>query len=128
MKAIKFQPTTKIQDLRDLLSNAINESIALDNIKESDIISKGKTFSNDGSEDLVIAIEIPNIYPSDSREHLKKNTENFDRIVKDFTSFLIGEIPASYPLLLFSPDEQETLLVNLSDYHIHIYYHYTGQY
>ena len=127
MQTIKTNTNSK--SIKDLLTNAINESVAMDNFKESDLVlCKGETFPNDESEDLVTTIEIPNIYPSDSREHHKKNTENFDRIVRDFISFLIGETHASYPLLLFSPDEQETLLINLSDYHLHLYYHNNGQY
>lgn len=127
MKTIKT--TTNTKSLKDLLTNAVNESVAMDNFKESDLVfCKGETFSNDESEDLVTTIEIPNIYPSDSKEHIEKNSANFSRITRDFTSFLIGETPASYPLLLISEDEQETLLINLSDYHIHIYYHNNGQY
>lgn len=129
MKTIKFQPTTNTQSLKDLLTHAINESIAMDNLKKSDFIfSKGVTFQDDESEDLVTTIEIPNIYPTDTVEHIEKNSANFSRIVGDFISFIIGETPASYPLLLISEDEQETLLINLSDYHIHLYYHNNGQY
>lgn len=127
MKTIKT--TTNTQSLKDLLTHAINESIAMDNLKKSDFIfSKGVTFQDDESEDLVTTIEIPNIYPSDTVEHIEKNSANFSRIIGDFISFLIGETPASYPLLLISEDEQETLLINLSDYHIHLYYHNNGQY
>ena len=129
MKTIKFQPTTNTQSLKDLLTHAINESIAMDNFKESDLVfCKGETFQDDESEDLVTTIEIPNIYPTDTVEHIEKNSDNFSRIIGDFISFLIGETPASYPLLLISEDEQETLLINLSDYHIHLYYHNNGQY
>lgn len=129
MQTIKFQPQPNTQSLKDLLSHAINESIAMDNLKKSDFIfCKGETFSNDESGDLVTTIEIPNIYPSDSREHIENNSANFSRIIEDFTSFLIGETPADFPLLLISEDEQETLLINLSDFHIHIYYHHNGQY
>lgn len=127
MKTIKT--TTNTQSLKDLLTHAINESIAMDNLKKSDFIfSKGVTFQYDESEDLVTTVEIPNIYPSDTVEHIEKNSDNFSRIIGDFISFLIGETPASYPLLLISEDEQETLLINLSDYHIHLYYHNNGQY
>ena len=127
MQTIKTNPNYK--SIKDLLTNAINESVAMDNFKESDLVlCKGETFSNDESEDLVTTIEIPNIYPTDTVEHIEKNSENFSRIIGDFISFLIGEIPASYPLLLISEDEQETLLINLSDYHLHIYYHNNGQY
>lgn len=127
MQTIKT--TTNTQSIKDLLTHAINESIAMDNFKESDFIfSKGETFQDDESEDLVTTIEIPNIYPTDTVEHIEKNSANFSRIVGDFISFIIGETPASYPLLLISEDEQETLLINLSDYHIHLYYHNNGQY
>ena len=129
MKTIKFQPTTNTQSLKDLLTHAINESIAMDNLKKSDFIfSKGVTFQDDESEDLVTTIEIPNIYPSDTVEHIEKNSENFSRIIGDFIFFLIGKTHASYPLLLISEDEQETLLINLSDNYLHIYYHNNGQY
>ena len=128
MQTIKFQPTPNTKSLKDLLTHAINESIAMDNIKESDIFSQGKSFSEDDSEDLVTTIEIPNIYPSDSREHIEMNSANFSRIVNDFIYFLIGDTHANLPLLLISEDEQETLLINLSDYYIHIYYHHNGQY
>lgn len=126
MQTIKTNPNTSI---KDLLIHAINESVAMDNFKESDLVfCKGETFSNDESEDLVTTIEIPNIYPSDSKEHIEKNSANFSRIIGDLISFLIGETPADFPLLLISEDEQETLLINLSDYHLHIYYHNNGQY
>ena len=128
MQTIKFQPTPNTKSLKDLLTHAINESIAMDNIKESDIFSQGKSFSEDDSEDLVTTIEIPNIYPSDSREHIEMNSANFSRIVNDFIYFLIGDTHADLPLLLLSEDEQETLLINLSDFYIHIYYHNNGQY
>ena len=128
MQTIKFQPTPNTQSLKDLLTHAINESIAMDNIKGSDIFSQGKSFSEDDSEDLVTTIEIPNIYPSDSREHIEMNSDNFSKIVNDFIYFLIGDTHANLPLLLISEDEEETLLINLSDYYIHIYYHHNGQY
>ena len=128
MQTIKFQPTPNTKSLKDLLTHAINESLAMDNIKESDIFSQGKSFSEDDSEDLVTTIEIPNIYPSDSREHIEMNSANFSRIVNDFIYFIIGDTHADLPLLLISEDEQETLLINLSDYYIHIYYHNNGQY
>ena len=128
MQTIKFQPTPNTKSLKDLLTHAINESIAMDNIKESDIFSQGKSFSEDDSEDLVTTIEIPNIYPSDSREHIEMNSANFSRVVNDFIYFLIGDTHADLPLLLLSEDEQETLLINLSDFYIHIYYHNNGQY
>ena len=58
-----------------------------------------------------------------------RNSDNMPRKNTFWTaSFLIGETPASYPLLLISEEEQETLLINPSDYHIHIYYHNNGQY
>lgn len=129
MQTIKFQPQPNTPSLKDLLSHAINESIAMDNLKKSDFIfCKGVTFQDDESEDLVTTIEIPNIYPSDSREHIENNSANFSRIVNDFIYFLIGDTHADLPLLLISGDEQETLLINLSDFHIHIYYHHNGQY
>lgn len=129
MQTIKFQPTQNTQSLKDPLTHAINESIAMDNIKESDFtFCKGKFFSEDDSEDLVTTIEIPNIYPSDSREHIELNSAHFSKIVNDFIYFLIGDTHANLPLLLISEDEQETLLINLSDYYIHIYYHHNGQY
>lgn len=127
MQTIKTNTNSK--SIKDLLTNAINESVAMDNFKESDLVlCKGETFSNDESEDLVTTLEIPNIYPSDTIEHLEKNSENFSRIIGDFIFFLIGKTHASYPLLIISEDEQETLLINLSDCHLHIYYHNNGQY
>ena len=128
MQTIKFQPTPNTPSLKDLLTHAINESIAMDNIKESDIHSQREFLEEDDSEDLVTTIEIPNIYPSDSREHVEMNSANFSRIVNDFIYFLIGDTHANLPLLLISEDEEETLLINLSDYYIHIYYHHNGQY
>ena len=128
MQTIKFQPTPNTKSIKDLLTHAINESIAMDNIKESDIFSQGKSFSEDDSEDLVTTIEIPNIYPSDSREHIELNSAHFSKVVNDFIYFLIGDTHANLPLLLISEDEQETLLINLSDNHLHIYYHNNGQY
>ena len=128
MQTIKFQPTPNTKSLKDLLTHAINESIAMDNIKESNISSQGKSFSEDDSEDLVTTIEIPNIYPSDSREHIEMNSDNFSRVVNDFIYFLIGDTHANLPLLLISEDEQETLLINLSDSALHLYYHNNGQY
>lgn len=128
MQTIKFQPTPNTKSLKDLLTHAINESIAMDNIKESDIHSQREFLEEDDSEDLVTTIEIPNIYPSDSREHIEMNSDNFSRVVNDFIYFLIGDTHANLPLLLISEDEEETLLINLSDYYIHIYYHNNGQY
>ena len=128
MQTIKFQPTPNTKSLKDLLTHAINESIAMDNIKESDIHSQREFLEEDDSEDLITTIEIPNIYPSDSREHIEMNSDNFSRIVNDFIYFLIEDTHANLPLLLITEDEEETLLINLSDYYIHIYYHHNGQY
>lgn len=128
MQTIKFQPTPNTKSLKDLLTHAINESIAMDNIQESDIHSQREFLEEDDSEDLITTIEIPNIYPSDSREHIEMNSDNFSRIVNDFIYFLIGDTHANLPLLLISEDEEDTLLINLSDYYIHIYYHNNGQY
>ena len=129
MQTIKIQTRPNFKSILDLLTRAIYESIDMDNIKESDIIfCKGKSFSEDESEDRVMTIEIQNIYPTDTVEHIEKNSDNFSRIVSDFISFIIGETPASYPLLIISEDEQETLLINLSDSALHLYYHNNGQY
>lgn len=128
MQTIKIQ-TTNSKSILDLLTHAIHESIAMDNIKESDIIfCKGKSFSEDESEDRVMTIEIQDIYPTDTVEHIEKNNANLSRIISDFLSFIIGETNAEFPLLILSEDEQESILINLSDYHIHIYYHNNGQY
>ena len=128
MQTIKFQPTPNTKSLKDLLTHAISESIVMDNIKESDIHSQREFLEEDDSQSNLVSIEIPNIYPSDSREHIEMNSANFSRIVNDFIYFLIGDTHADLPLLLISEDEQETLLINLSDLYIHIYYHNNGQY
>lgn len=126
MKHLTLPPTTS---LRDLLTDAINGSLAMDNIKAEDIISKMETIKEDDSISHMVIIKIPNIYPSDSVEHVEKNSDNFDRIVSDFISFLTGKSEyESLPLLLLSYDEQESILINISDYGIHIYYNNNGQY
>ncbi len=128
MQTIKFQPTPNTQNLEDLLSQAVTESIAMDNIQPRDIFYKEETLDEDESTSNMVTIKIPNLYPSDTIEHIEKNSDNFSRVVTDFTSFLIGETPADFPLLLISEDEQETLLINLSDSAIHLYYHNNGPY
>lgn len=128
MQTIKFQPTPNTKSLKDLLTHAINESIAMDNIKESDIFSQKESLEEDDSQSNMIAIEILDIYPSDSKEHIEMNSDNFSRVVNDFIYFLIGDTHANLPLLFITEDEEETLLINLSDYYIHIYYHNNGQY
>ena len=128
MKHITFPPTTY---LRDLLIHAINESIAMDNIQATDFnFNKAKTFE-DESEDLVTVINIQNPYPSDSVEHIEKNSDNFDRVISDFISFLTGESESeseTFPLLITNGEGQETLLINISDNYIHIHYINNGQY
>lgn len=126
MKHLTLPPTTS---LRDLLTDAVNGSLAMDNIKAEDIISKMETIKEDDSISHMVIIKIPNIYPLDSVEHVEKNSDNFDRIVSDFISFLTGKSePESFPLLLTSYDEQESILINISDFGIHIYYNNNGQY
>lgn len=126
MKHLTLPPTTS---LRDLLTDAVNGSLAMDNIKAEDIISKMETIKEDDSISHMVIIKIPNIYPLDSVEHVEKNSDNFDRIVSDFISFLTGKSESeSSPLLLLSYDEQESILINISDYGIHIYYNNNGQY
>ena len=128
MKHITLPPTTYI---RDLLTHAINESLVMDNIQATDFdFNKAKTFE-DESEDLVTVINIQNPYPSDSVEHIEKNSDNFDRVVSDFISFLTGESESkseTFPLLITNGEGQETLLINISDNYIHIYYNNNGQY
>ena len=128
MKHITFPPTTY---LRDLLIHAINESIAMDNIQATDFnFNKAKTFE-DESEDLVTVINIQNPYPSDSVEHIEKNSDNFDRVISDFISFLTGESESeseTFPLLITNGEGQETLLINISDNYSHIHYINNGQY
>ena len=128
MKTINFTPTTS---LLQILANAINESIAMDNIKESDLIYSERNKYPDESVNLVHVINIPNIYPSDSIEHIEKNGQNFDRVISDFIEFLMGrELPLSesFPLLIHNGEGQESILINISDDNIHIYYHENGQY
>ena len=128
MKTIEKSPTTP---LLQILANAINESISMDNIKESDLIYSERNKYPDESVNLVHVINIPNIYPSDSIEHLNKNGQNFDRVISDFTEFLIGrELPLSesFPLLIHNGEGQESILINISDDNLHIYYHENGQY
>lgn len=126
MKHLTLPPTTS---LRDLLTDAVNGSLAMDNIKAEDIISKMETIKEDDSISHMVIIKIPNIYPLDSVEHVEKNSDNFDRIVSDFISFLTGKSESeSSPLLLLSYDEQESILINISDCGIHIYYNNNGQY
>lgn len=117
--------------LRDLLIHAINESLAMDNIQATDFdFNKAKTFE-DESEDLVTVINIQNPYPSDSVEHIEKNSENFDRVISDFISFINPEAEDSsdlFPYLITNGEGQETLLINISDNYIHIHYNNNGQY
>lgn len=128
MKTIKFQPTPNTQNLEDLLSQVVNELLAMDDIQPRDILHKEETLDEDESTSNMVTIKIPNLYPSDTIEHIEKNNANLSRITGDFLSFLIGETFADFPLLLISEDEQETLLINLSDSAIHLYYHNNGQY
>lgn len=126
MKHLTLPPTTS---LRDLLTDAINGSLAMDNIQAEDIISKMETIKEDESISHMVIIKIPNIYPSDSVEHVEKNSDNFDRIVSDFISFLTGKSESeSFPLLITNGEGQESILINISDYCIHIYYNNNGQY
>ena len=122
MKHLTLPPTTS---LMDLLSYAIDESIAMDNIKESDLIAKTETPKEDDSISHMVIIKIPNIYPSDSVEHVEKNSDNFSRVISDFISFLTGESESeseTFPLLITNGEGQESILINISDYCIHIYY------
>ena len=128
MKHLTLPPTTS---LLQILANAINESIAMDNIKESDLIYSERNKYPDESVNLVHVINIPNIYPSDSVEHVEKNSDNFDRVIDDFISFINPEAKASsdlFPLLITNGEGQESILINISDDNIHIYYHENGQY
>ena len=130
MQTIKFQPQPNTQNLEDLLSHAINESIAMDDIQPRDIFYKEETLDEDESTSNMVTIKIPDIYPTDTVEHIDKNTDNNERVIGDFLSFLTEETiySNSFPLLFISEDEQETLLINLSDSALHIYYHNNGQY
>lgn len=128
MKTIEKSKTTP---LLGILTDAINESIAMDNIKETDFITSQKVKYLDESVNIVTVINIPNIYPSDSVEHIEKNSSNFDRIVSDFTEFLIGPdflLSETFPLLIHNGEGQESILINISDDNLHIYYHENGQY
>ena len=128
MKTIEKSKTTS---LLGILTDAINESIAMDNIKELDFITSQKVKYPDESVNIVTVINIPNIYPTDSIAHIEKNSSNFDRIISDFTEFLIGSdfiLSESFPLLIHNGEGQESILINISDDNIHIYYHENGQY
>lgn len=128
MKHLTLPPTTS---LMDLLSYAIDESIAMGNIKEQDLIAKTETPKEDESISHMVIIKIPNIYPSDSVEHVEKNSDNFSRVISDFISFLTGESDSdseTFPLLITNGEGQESILINISDYCIHIYYNNNGQY
>lgn len=128
MKTIKFQPTPNTQNLEDLLSQVVNELLAMDDIQPSNIFHKEETLDEDESTSNMVTIKIPDLYPSDTIEHIEENSDNFSRVNGDFLTFIIGESPIDYPLLFISEDEQETLLINLSDSALHIYYHNNGQY
>lgn len=130
MKTIKFPPTPNTKSLEDLLSQAVTELLAMDDIQPRDIFYKEETLDEDESTSNMVTIKIPDIYPTDTVEHIDKNTDNNERVVGDFLSFLTEETiySNSFPLLFISEDEQETLLINLSDSAIHIYYHNNGQY
>ena len=130
MQTIKFQPQPNTQNLEDLLSQAVTELLAMDDIQPRDIFYKEETLDEDESTSNMVTIKIPDIYPTDTVEHIDKNTDNNERVIGDFLSFLTEETiySNSFPLLFISEDEQETLLINLSDSAIHIYYHNNGQY
>ena len=103
----------------------------MDNIKEQDLIAKTETPKEDESISHMVIIKIPNIYPSDSVEHVEKNSDNFSRIISDFISFLTGKSESeseSFPLLITNDEGQESILINISDYCIHLYYNNNGQY
>ena len=128
MKTIEKSKTTS---LLQILANAINESIAMDNIKESDLIYSERNKYLDESVNLVHVINIPKIYPSDSVEYIEKNSDNFDRIIDNFIEFLIGReliLSETFPLLIRNGEGQESILINISDDNLHIYYHENGQY
>lgn len=128
MKTIEKSKTTS---LLGILTDAINESIAMDNIKESDFITSQKVKYPDESVNIVTVINIPNIYLSDSVEHIEKNSSNFDRVIGNFIKFLIGRellLSESFPLLIHNGEGQESILINISDNNLHIYYHENGQY
>ena len=128
MKTIEKSKTTS---LLGILTDAINESIAMGNIKETDFITSQKVKYLDESVNIVTVINIPNIYPSDSVEHIEKNSSNFDQIISDFIEFLIGSdflLSESFPLLIHNGEGQESILINISDDNLHIYYHENGQY
>ena len=128
MQTIKFQPTPNTKSLKDLLTHAINESLAMDNIKESNFTPQEESLDEDDSQSNMVSIEIPNIYPSDSREHIEMNSANFSRVVNDFIYFIIGDTHADLPLLIHNGEGQESILINISDDNLHIYYHENGQY
>lgn len=145
MKNLTFIPTSTLS-LEDLLMQTVNEALASDLIKTQDIILHNKVTFQDESTDLTLVITIPGIYPPDSVEHIEKNSTNFDSVIRDFIDILIdalknnGKLDLKDNLILLSEDfpilitgkesdaALESLLINISDDSIHIYYHNNGQY
>lgn len=150
MKNLKFISTSG-SSLEDLLMQTVNEALASDLIKTQDIILHNKVTFPDESTDLTLVITIPNIYSMDSVEHIEKNSSNFDSVIRDFIDILIqatkdngklnlpeGPILLSedFPILIKGIPYQgkefetplESLLINISDDSIHIYYNHSGQY
>lgn len=145
MKNLTFIPTSTLS-LEDLLLQTVNEALASDLIKTQDFIPHNKVTFQDESTDLTLVITIPNIYPTDSVEHIEKNSTNFDSVIRDFIDILIqatkdnGNLDLKDDLILLSEDfpmlitgkesdaALESLLINISDDSIHIYYHNNGQY
>ena len=117
MKTIEKSKTTS---LLGILTDAINESIAMGNIKETDFITSQKVKYLDESVNIVTVINIPNIYPSDSVEHIEKNSSNFDRVVSDFTEFLIGP-----DFLLSETSYYQQFCTNPQGHCLHQYPRYT---
>lgn len=116
---------TSMDALKEMLSITVNELIALDIIKESNIIHKHDSpqFLDESYSEYMV-IQIPNLDQDPAGREFQKD---FLHIL--FLKFpnLKPEIPEEETCHLYLINDQESADIHFNDSTLHIFYHYTGQ-
>lgn len=121
-------PIQNSESLYEGISTTVNELIAMDSIKESDIISNHENSFLDDSSYKVLTIKFPTLCADDEDNYLI-----WDNIWKDLIGILFPLLkttaldPKNCHLFIYNDNTTETLELHNNDETITIMYHISNQ-
>ena len=118
------------ESLYDGIATTVNELLAMDSIKDSDLISNHQNSFSDDSFYKVLTIKLPTPYPYDEEED---NYPIQEKLWKDLLDILFRLLKTATPdsknshLFIYNDNTTETLELHYNDETITIMYHMSAQ-